>query len=84
MPIVSDSAPDEWRGELGLIDEVVVRKYVSDLNQPIYYLSGPEGMVKAMRQLLVGLNVNEDKIRRRPVVCGLSIREAHPCSATRW
>ena len=45
------------------VDEAMVRKYVSDVNQPIYYLSGPEGMVKAMRQLLVGLNVNEDNIR---------------------
>lgn len=63
VPVASDLAPDEWHGERGRVDEAMVRKYVSDVNQPIYYLSGPEGMVKAMRQLLVGLNVNEDNIR---------------------
>jgi ferredoxin-NADP reductase len=63
VPLASDAAPTDWHGERGGIDEAVIRKYVPDLNQPIYYLSGPEGMVKAMRRLLVGLNVNEDKIR---------------------
>ena len=43
----------------------MVKKYVPDLNRPIYYLSGPEGMVKAMRQLLVDLQVNEDNIRTK-------------------
>jgi ferredoxin-NADP reductase len=41
----------------------MVSKYVPDIHAPVYYLSGPEGMVKAMRQLLVSLNVNEDNIR---------------------
>lgn len=63
VPVASDSAPDDWHGERGRVDEAMVRKYVSDVTQPICYLSGPEGMVKAMRQLLVGLNVNEDNIR---------------------
>ncbi|MBL0142482.1 MAG: FAD-dependent oxidoreductase [Betaproteobacteria bacterium] len=60
---IADSAPGDWRGERGGIDAEMVKKYVPDLTRPIYYLSGPEGMVKAMRQLLVGLKVNEDNIR---------------------
>lgn len=58
-----ESAPDGWRGERGRVDAGMVRKYVPDLHKPIYYLSGPEGMVKAMRTLLVDLEVNEDNIR---------------------
>lgn len=58
-----ESAPDGWQGERGRVDAAMVRKYVPDLQRPIYYLSGPEGMVKAMRALLVGLKVNEDNIR---------------------
>jgi ferredoxin-NADP reductase len=58
-----ESAPGGWQGEQGRVDADMVRKYVSDLHQPIYYLSGPEGMVKSMRTLLVGLKVNEDNIR---------------------
>lgn len=59
----SDSAPDDWQGTRGRVDAEMVKKYVPDLTKPIYYLSGPEGMVKGMRQLLVDLKVNEDNIR---------------------
>lgn len=60
---IATDAPDGWTGEHGRVNAELVEKYVSDLSQPIYYLSGPEGMVKAMRQLLVELKVNEDNIR---------------------
>ncbi|AGK56958.1 oxidoreductase FAD/NAD(P)-binding protein [Hyphomicrobium denitrificans 1NES1] len=63
VPVASESAPDDWHGERGRVDEAMVMKYVPDLNRPIYYLAGPEGMVKAMRELLIRLNVNEDNIR---------------------
>lgn len=59
----SDSAPDGWSGERGVIDADMITKYVPDLHAPIYYLSGPPGMVKAMRALLVDLTVKEDNIR---------------------
>lgn len=58
-----DTADGAWRGERGHVTAEMVKKYVPDLGKPIYYLSGPEGMVKAMRSLLVDLQVNEDNIR---------------------
>ncbi len=58
-----EEATDEWRGERGRVDAAMVKRHVPDLHKPIYYLSGPEGMVKAMRSLLVDLKVNEDNIR---------------------
>lgn len=58
-----ESPGDHWKGEHGRVTAEMVKKYVSDLNKPIYYLCGPEGMVKAMRKLLVDLKVNEDNIR---------------------
>lgn len=61
--MVVESASDDWRGERGRVDAAMVKRYVSDLQRPIYYLSGPQGMVNAMRALLVGLDVNEDNIR---------------------
>ena len=63
VPVASDEAPDDWQGERGRVDEAMVRKYVTDLNLPIFYLSGPEGMVKAVRQMLVTMGANEDNIR---------------------
>lgn len=63
VPVVTGNAPEGWTGEHGHVDEPMLRRHVPDLNAPIYYLSGPEGMVKAMRQLLVDAHVNEDNIK---------------------
>lgn len=62
VPIVTDEATDSWAGERGRADEAMLKRHIADLNAPIYYLSGSEGMVKAMRQLLVTIGVNEDNI----------------------
>jgi ferredoxin-NADP reductase len=63
VPVASDEAPEDWKGESGRIDADMIKKYVPDLVAPRFYLSGPEGMVKAMRQLLLELEVDEDNIR---------------------
>ncbi len=63
VPVASDEAPEDWQGEKGRVDADMIKKYVTDINAPIFYLSGPEGMVKAMRQMLVEMDVNEDNIR---------------------
>lgn len=58
-----ETAADDWHGERGRVDAAMLKKYVPDLHKPIYYLSGPEGMVKAVRAMLVSLEINEDNIR---------------------
>lgn len=58
-----DSVDGQWAGERGHVTAEMVKQHVPDVQKPIYYLSGPEGMVKAMRTLLIELNVNEDSIR---------------------
>ena len=59
----ADASASEWSGERGFIDEKMLRKYVPDVAAPIYYLSGPAGMVKAMREMLIAAGANEDNIR---------------------
>ncbi|MEO7350130.1 MAG: FAD-dependent oxidoreductase [Terrimesophilobacter sp.] len=56
-------AADPWTGETGHIDAAMLARYVDDLSAPIYYLSGPGPMVKAMRTLLDGAGVDSDDIR---------------------
>lgn len=63
IPVASDSTPERWDGESGRIDADMIKKYVPELDKPIYYLSGPEGMVRAMRQLLIDVGANEDNIK---------------------
>ncbi|HEX5395056.1 MAG TPA: FAD-dependent oxidoreductase [Candidatus Saccharimonadales bacterium] len=63
VPVITDSAPDSWHGEHGRIDADMLKRHVPDLSTPIFYLSGPEGMVKTMRSLLIEIGANEDNIR---------------------
>ncbi len=48
--------------ESGRINPEVLKKYVSNIGEVKYYLSGPEAMVKAMREMLVSLNISQDNI----------------------
>ena len=59
----AEKSASEWTGETGFIDADMLSLYVHDLSAPIYYLSGPAGMVTAMRSLLNGAGVDDDDIR---------------------
>lgn len=63
VPVYAEASAAEWAGERGFIDEKMLRRHVPDIVAPIYYLSGPAGMVKAMREMLVAAGANEDNIR---------------------
>jgi ferredoxin-NADP reductase len=64
VPVASDSAPDDFDGERGLINAELIKKYVADFDNTIFYLAGPPGMVKAMRSILVDeLKTDEDNIK---------------------
>lgn len=47
----------------GHVNADLIRQHVPEIAAPRYYLAGPEGMVKAMRALLVQLGADEDNIR---------------------
>ena len=49
--------------ESGHVTAAMIRRHVPDIAEPKYYISGPEGMVKAMRTLLLEAGANEDNIR---------------------
>lgn len=52
-----------WKGETGFFTQGIFEKYVGDLSLPIYYVSGPAGMVKSIKETLIGAGVDEDNIR---------------------
>lgn len=58
-----DASDASWKGERGLINKAMIQKWVPNLVGPIYYLSGPPGMVAAMRKLLNEAGVDDDNIR---------------------
>lgn len=52
-----------WDGETGFINQAMLEKYIGDLTQPIYYITGPRGMVHAMLEMLLQAGVDDDNIR---------------------
>lgn len=63
VPVYGDVSGVELGTEHGHIDADMLKRHISDVSSPIYYLAGPAGMVKAMREMLVTAGANEDTIR---------------------
>ena len=58
-----ENSKQAWRGETGFINKEMLQKYIKNLNSPIYYMSGPPIMVKAMRELAEKIGINNDNIK---------------------
>ncbi|MEO6908846.1 MAG: FAD-dependent oxidoreductase [Abditibacteriaceae bacterium] len=58
-----EDSDEEWDGETGYIDKAMLEKYIPDLSAPIYYISGPQGMVGAMSKALDEAGVKDHMIR---------------------
>ncbi len=64
VPTMSALDPTEpWDGERGHIDASMLARHLDRVNQPIYYLTGPPGMVDGLRTMLLDSGVDEDDIR---------------------
>ena len=53
----------EWKGEVVVIDQEMLSRYLATLQGPIYYSAGPPAMVAGMKKMLVSAGVDEDDIR---------------------
>jgi len=58
-----DDSSQEWSGATGYLDAQRIQDYCQELNQPIYYISGPPMLVEAMHDLLDEAGVDEDDVR---------------------
>lgn len=52
-----------FTADSGHVNADTLRRNVPDISGSKYYLSGPDGMVKAMRSLLIDVGADEDNIR---------------------
>lgn len=57
-----DQASSEWKGECGYISSELLKKYVFDLDQRKFYLSGPNAMVEGYKKLLITMGIQRKKI----------------------
>jgi ferredoxin-NADP reductase len=65
IPTMTNMAKSQWQwtGETEHINRDMLRKYLPNLQGPIYYIAGPPGMVTALREMLPVAGVDEDDIR---------------------
>jgi glycine betaine catabolism B len=62
----SSSTANDWKGEYGRIDKSMILRYLDTnmLNNSIFYICGPPGMLKAMQSLLQGdLEIPKERIK---------------------
>lgn len=50
--VISDDAPDGWGGETGFINQDMLVRHLKDLSAYTFYVAGPPGFNKAMREVL--------------------------------
>lgn len=54
----------KWDGEKGRISEEMIRKYVSHPEEALFYICGPMNMVEAMIELIKGMGVPKENIKK--------------------
>ncbi len=65
-----------WQGETGKINRSMLKKYLGNLESPIYYIAGLPKMVSAMRKMLIDIGINEDNMRSEEFT-GFNLNEMH-------
>jgi ferredoxin-NADP reductase len=63
IPTVTGHRTIAWSYEKGHINREMLTRYLLGLYGPVYYISGPSGMVTAMTNLLNASGISDDDIR---------------------
>ena len=60
---ITEYQGNDWHGRKGRIDESLVKECCKDLQNTLFYICGPPGMVNAMKYLLLRMNVPGPNIK---------------------
>lgn len=60
---MTDPDPRSWSGEIGVVDADLLRRHLSEITSPVYYVAGPPPMALAMLDLLEDLGVDDADIK---------------------
>ncbi|MEO6912094.1 MAG: FAD-dependent oxidoreductase [Edaphobacter sp.] len=52
-----------WQGERGFINKEMLDKYLKGVPSPIYYITGPPGMVNTLHTMLKEAGIDDDDVR---------------------
>ena len=61
--ITNQPFPADWTGETGFVDEAMIRRYLPDYKDRIFYISGARGMVVIFRSILRKMGVSRRCIK---------------------
>lgn len=59
--VVSENPPQNWQGEVGRLNEELIKKYVPDYASRLFYLSGPQPMIMNYKTLLRQMKIKHIK-----------------------
>jgi ferredoxin-NADP reductase len=59
----AENAPPKWQGLVGHLTSEMIVQTVSDYQDRTYYLSGPDGMVRACQAVLTSMNISRNKVK---------------------
>jgi NAD(P)H-flavin reductase len=60
--VLSEFEP-AWTGEQGKLDEALLRRWVTSLDESLFWISGPPAMVVAYKELLLQTGIKEEAVR---------------------
>lgn len=63
VPTITRPTDTAWRFQRGPIDRALLTQHLGKLGGPIYYVSGPSGLVSGMISLLKDSGISDDDIR---------------------
>ncbi len=58
VPVMTQEDASTWKGETGHVNGEMLKKYVPDTSNTLFYLAGPSGMVGSMSKLLTEAGVD--------------------------
>lgn len=58
-----ENSQEEWAGETGRISEEMIKKYISDITKPTFYVVGSSAMVINTEELLENMGIIPEKIK---------------------
>jgi len=58
-----EAAQQPWTGRAGYVDAAFLRQTLDGLDHSLFYMAGPPGMVKGVRQALAAAGVADDRIK---------------------
>jgi len=61
--IFTKTRQPEWPGEKGRITLDIVKKFVSDLSRPIYFICGSPDFSKSCKEFLLGAGIPQEKVK---------------------